>query len=138
MLWNFSVFLSRLPCPGFRTSRCPSSSISSFCLPDGKSDVMHTRVQGGLFQLHCHHVLMQDAHELFHGSNWIFQCGRQIYLSHVSSRTFASKYRMRAAVATTLPSSPETHRPIKHPGSRHCMLLRQCIQPSVDSSKRKC
>jgi hypothetical protein len=80
---------------------------------------------------------MQDAHELFHGSNWIFQCGRQIYLSHVSGRTFASKCRMRAAVAATMPSSAETHRPIKHPGSRHSIPLRQCTQPAVDSSKRK-
>jgi len=138
LLCNFSVFLSGLPCPGFHTSRCPSSNISSFWLPDGVTDVMHTRVQGGLFQLQCHYLLVQDAHELFHGSNWIFQCGRQIYLSHVSGRTFASKYRMRAAVAATLPSSPETHRPIKHPGSRHSIPLRDCTQPPVDSSRRKC
>lgn len=106
--------------------------------PDGESDVMQTRVQGGLFQLHCHHLQTQDAHELFHGSNWIFQCGRQIYLSHVSDRTFASKYRMCAAIAATLLSSPETHRPIEHPGPRHSIPLRQCTQPSVDSSKRIC
>jgi hypothetical protein len=48
----FSALLSGLPYAGFHTRHCPSSIISSFCLPDGQPDVLHTRVQASLFQLH--------------------------------------------------------------------------------------